>query len=352
MNSPAQVIFATALGASVLFHGAVYSGFKVSSLIQGRGVPITALQQKVPPKISFEFVDSPDEAIEDKEVQNTNMISNKNTRARDEQVSEKRSKRLGPAAPVVKDARQLAKKNQPNIFHQEKRGAKIPNNEFITPLDKKILQESSKIKKKEEKEKQIQKMKEELDSLEKIKTELKEKLEEKKEDLLEAQRKKVQKKREEEMSQNLMPQGNAEENRKIVVYDPSRNVDTYQAQAVQKFLSTAVDIGSASYNAQKHVLGPYLDRLKSRVAPLWHLKLDSQVTGGGFKTKKVILGIQIRSDGTLGALLVLQDFGDDLFNKLCLDTFIELAPYEPLPKEWGQKSGLNYLNLIYRFKAY
>ncbi len=354
MNTSTQVIFSTALGASLLFHTAVYSGFKISSFVGDFPAAPMVSQTQLPPKISFEFVDSPDAAVEEPHVEKTDLIASKSTRARDEQSDSKEAKVHAPAMPVTDEASQLAKKAQPDLFIQDRRGAQIPKTEYMTPLDQEVpAEESSKFEEKfEEKEEKVEQMKEELLLLEDVKAKLQKKLEKKQEDLLEKQRKKVAQERKQEVSQNLTPQGNAKQDRQVVVYDPTRNVDTYQAQAVQKFLSTAVDMGSASYNAKKHVLGPYLDALKSKVAPLWHLKLETQSAGDLLKTKKVVLGIQILSDGTIGSLLILQDFGDDLFNKVCLDTFIEVAPFEPLPAGWKEESGLNYLNIIYRFKAY
>ncbi len=354
MNNPAQIIFASALGASVLIHGMVYSGLEVSSMIVP-AQPIQVMpQMKRPPKVTFEFTDAPDD-LKDEEtpLKQTNKISSKNSSARDLIADKVKSPQTGPAAPVVKDgAQQLAKKNQPDLYIQDKKGAQVPNQDYLTPLDQKLPLEETFEAEPDKKEEAIAEMKKDLISLEKLKKDLDKKLSKKREDLLEKQKKKVQKERTQEMSQTYTPQGNAKQDKRVVVYDPTRNVDTYQAEMVQKFVATAIDIGSPSFSSNKHILGPYLDRLKSRVSPLWHLKLESQDSGRLFNTKKVVIGVQILKDGSLGALLILQDFGDDLFNKLCLDTFIELAPFEFLPTEWKQESGLDHLNLIYRFKAY
>lgn len=328
MKTSAQFIFASALGASMFIHGSVYTGFKVAQVMQlNSGIPVQAVP-KLPDKVTFEFIDIPDEQEAAAPETQTNHISAKNSKAKDLVQDLEQANFKGPALQVVPDAQQLDKKTQPNAKLEDKKGTPIPQTEYITPIEPKaLIQEPAE-------------MEEAYDT------------DKKEESVLEKQKEKVARKREKEMSQTLKPQGNAEQNRRIVVYDPSRNLDTYQAQAVQKFLASAVDIGSSSFDAKQHFLGPYLKKLKSRVSPLWLLKLETESAGRLLETKKVVIGVQIMADGSLGALLILQDFGDDLFNKLCLDTFIELVPFEPPPKEWLEKTKLGYLNIIYRFQAF
>jgi len=327
MNKWIDVSFAAALGASLAFHGASISAPKVYQWITGTTLPSfnVLLKKAPPPKVSFQFIDSPDKVFESEKAKETDRISDKETIARDKKIDEKKQPLEGPSTRKGKN-QQLAKQDKPNVFINKVQGKPIPRDEFITPLDE--IKDEVKDEAKEEG----------------IKKEIAE--------LLKSQKERAKQKREEQAQQNLIKYGNAPQTRQVSIYNPGHNPDTYQSEAIEKFIATAVNIGETSFNAKKHVLGPYLKALKSRIAPLWRLKLDSQSIGSFLNEKKVTIGMKLLPDGRLGALLILRDYGDDLFNKVCLDTIIDSAPFEKLPPEWMERSGLDYLNLIYTFTIY
>lgn len=346
--------FGVALGASLLLHGGGISGPIVYEWVTGRPASLFQIQPKIPlpPKVSFEFVDSPDQASETDQAKETNRISDKETLARDNKPDKPENLNEGPDASVRGESFQLSKRNYETMVIRQKKGKLIKKEEYLTPLQQ--LEESEPVSRTLKKE--IESVLDQLDMKlpEEIKKELVEEFDKdlEKKELLEAQREKVKKKREQETAQNLTPQGNADENRKILQINPSGNVDTYSSEKVQEFLSTAVNVGEISFNAKKHILGPYLKKLKSRIAPLWKLKLESESFGNFLTTKKVVIGMKILPDGRLESLLILKDYGDDLFNKVCLDTVAEASPFDTVPSEWLTQSGLNYLNLIYTFTIY
>lgn len=335
--------FGVALGASIALHSGGVSAPLIYEWWSGQPAPfLRSMPKPIPPKkISFKFIDSPEKTIEKKVKKETKNISNKDTGARDKDPKEIKDSKPGPALARKGDFQQLAKKTQPNILINQVKGKPIPKEKFITPKqaiteklkDEPLKEEEDKAEepKEEISKERVKKLRAKLDALEEIKTDLEKKL------------------KEEKTLQKFTKQGNAQKNKQIFIFNPERNIDTYQSQAIQKFLSTAVNVGEISFDAKKHILGPYLKKLKSQIAPLWRLKLESQTFGSLLTSKKVVLGIKIMSDGALGGVLLLEDNGDDLFNKICLDTVIEAAPFAVLPKEWLEQRGLDYLNLIYTF---
>lgn len=333
--------FGVALGASVVLHAGGVSAPVVYEWVTGRPAGFFWQSPPAPRKIPVEFVDAPEESPESKLEKETNRISSKQTVARDRVAQEKKGLLSGPAAKQIRETEQLAKKSQPDQMARTQQGTPEPKQEFMTPEDPLKRKETT-----EAKQEEIEKLKQRVAELEEMKM-LLEKVKEKK--LAEP---KKQKKPTEALKLKETPPGNAPKTVAEQIFNPVRNLDSYNSEEVQKFLATAVNVGESSFDAKKHALGPYLKKLKSKISPMWRLKLESQTFGSLLTEKKVVIGFKILTSGRVAEIIILEDHGDDLFNKVCVQTVRDAAPFEPLPEGWMEQSGLDYLNLIYTFVVF
>lgn len=363
MNRWANHTFSVALGASLLLHAGGVSAPVVYEWWTGRPAHFFFAPPPEPPprKMPIEFVDAPDEALKTEKAPETNKISSQETVARSSKPAEQPSPVKGPTASVVKEAEQLAKKNQPDRMVNMQQGTPGPKQDFITPEEplpqKKTAKQILDSKKPEDAEtqEQLEQLKKKLADLEEMKSlleEMKEKKFAKAKKVEEQQKQEEQKKQNEALKEKKTPPGNAPKTAQEQIFNPIRNLDTYQSQEIQKFMASAVNVGEASFDAKQHVLGAYLKRLKSKIAPMWRMKLESQTFGSLLSEKKVVIGFKITSDGKLAQVLMIEDNGDDLFNQICIQTIKDAAPYEPVPVAWMEQSNLDYLNLIYTFVVF
>lgn len=332
--------FGMALGASLALHAGGASAPLVYEWWTGRPAPFFfARPLELPRKMPVEFVDAPDAAPEAKTASETRKISDKETVARDQKTDDKPAPVQGPAAPLVKEAQQLAKKSQPDQRVDLRQGMPEPKQEFMTPEDplkKKVAEDIPK-------EEQVEKLQKKVAEMEEMKMLLEQ-----------VQQKKLEEQKQKEKAEDLLkpkvsPPGNSPKQVQVQIFNPARNLDTYTSQEVQKFLASAVNVGESSFDAKKHILGPYLKKVKSKISPLWHLKLESKSWGDLYTEKKIVLGFKILAGGDLAEIIIIEDHGDTLFNQICIETIKEAAPFNPLPTAWLEQSGNDFLNLIYTF---
>lgn len=120
---------------------------------------------------------------------------------------------------------------------------------------------------------------------------------------------------------------------------------TAPAIPFESVTSQVFDLEKVPIRIREHALPIYLKRMRFKIAKIWLRLVPALPYESGVATVQY----RIASDGTISAVTVLSDSGEDLFRRSCLTALSKASPLDPLPFHFEQSVEEKYLTVSLTF---